>query len=65
MTREAPSNDSCSPFLVDVWEQINGAESVQTTAEVYDGIREEGYAVEYHRVPVTDGTPPEVGVYNV
>ncbi|GLC33893.1 hypothetical protein PLESTM_000131000, partial [Pleodorina starrii] len=44
--------------LNDVWEAIVGPEDVQTSAEVYDNLTSQGFAVKYFRVPVTDGTSP-------
>lgn len=34
---------------------------MQTTAEVYSSLAKQGFAVQYCRVPVTDGTAPTVG----
>ncbi|GLI60364.1 hypothetical protein VaNZ11_002488 [Volvox africanus] len=44
--------------LNDVWETISGPDDVQTSAELYDNLASQGFAVKYFRVPVTDGTSP-------
>lgn len=41
------------------WETIT-PESVQTTREVFDTLRQEGYKVDYARIPVTDEKSPEL-----
>lgn len=40
------------------WLEI-GPDSVQTTREVFEQVRSEGYRVEFHRVPVTDEQAPD------
>ncbi len=40
------------------WETIT-PESVQTTKEVFDVLRQEGYRVDYARIPITDEKSPE------
>lgn len=40
------------------WETVT-PESVQTPREVYDMLRQEGYKVDYARIPVTDEKSPE------
>src|SRR5690606_27996960 len=42
--------------LVARWEKV---ESVQTPGEVYQALRDEGYRVDYARIPVTDEQAPE------
>lgn len=44
--------------MVDQWEPI-GPESAQTPLEVYQSLQEEGYPVEYERIPVTDEKSPK------
>lgn len=44
--------------MVDQWESITPS-SVQTPLEVYQGLQEEGYPVDYERVPVTDEKSPK------
>lgn len=44
------------------WEEIDHPDAVQTPAEVYSSLAKQGFAVQYCRVPVTDGTAPTVGV---
>lgn len=61
VAREAPSEGAVG-FLVDKWEEMSGVDAVQTPSEVYQSLQAEGYDVAYHRVPVTDGTPPRVGL---
>lgn len=45
--------------LVHKWEEIN-EESVKVPSEIYQDLCREGFRVHYWRVPVTDGTTPEV-----
>lgn len=45
------------------WETIT-PESVQTTREVFDMLRQEGYRVDYARIPVTDEKSPEPGDFD-
>jgi hypothetical protein len=42
-----------------MWETIKGPDAVQTPAEVYAALAQEGLAVRYLRVPVTDGKAPQ------
>eukprot|EP00197_Chlamydomonas_leiostraca_P007983 CAMPEP_0202863826 /NCGR_PEP_ID=MMETSP1391-20130828/4304_1 /ASSEMBLY_ACC=CAM_ASM_000867 /TAXON_ID=1034604 /ORGANISM="Chlamydomonas leiostraca, Strain SAG 11-49" /LENGTH=1425 /DNA_ID=CAMNT_0049543499 /DNA_START=116 /DNA_END=4393 /DNA_ORIENTATION=- len=44
--------------LYDTWEEIDHPDAVQTPAEVYASLATQGFAVQYCRVPVTDGTAP-------
>jgi hypothetical protein len=44
--------------VVDCWEAVSGPHAVQTPAEVYAALAEEGLGVRYVRVPVTDGRAP-------
>lgn len=46
--------------LSDRWQSISGPDDVQTPADVYASLTQEGFAVHYCRVPVTDGTSPSV-----
>ncbi|GMH33294.1 hypothetical protein BSKO_01128 [Bryopsis sp. KO-2023] len=55
--REAPSSGNIG-CLEDQWESIGGQEDVQTPAEVYAALQQQGYKVNYFRLPVTDGTSP-------
>lgn len=45
--------------LVDTWEWVANASAVQTPAEVYAMLRQEGFNVQYTRIPVTDGMAPQ------
>ena len=45
------------------WETIT-PESVQTTKEVFDMLRQEGYKVDYARIPITDEKSPEPKDYD-
>eukprot|EP00897_Mesotaenium_endlicherianum_P000190 jgi/Mesen1/10171/ME000076S09681 len=47
--------------IFDVWERVTAGatSSVQTPVEVYQSLQAEGYAVEYERVPITDGKAPK------
>lgn len=42
------------------WEDIDHPDAVQTTADVYANLTKQGFAVQYCRCPVTDGTAPSV-----
>eukprot|EP00252_Welwitschia_mirabilis_P018623 TRINITY_DN4136_c0_g2_i1.p1 TRINITY_DN4136_c0_g2~~TRINITY_DN4136_c0_g2_i1.p1 ORF type:complete len:1265 (-),score=281.07 TRINITY_DN4136_c0_g2_i1:516-4310(-) len=44
--------------MVDQWEPINES-SVQTPLEVYEALKDEGYLVDYERVPITDEKSPK------
>jgi hypothetical protein len=44
--------------MVDQWEAIS-PDSVQTPLEVYQHLQQEGYPVDYERVPVTDEKSPK------
>lgn len=43
------SSHSC---IIGYWENVS-ADDVKTAAEVYSALKEEGYNIEYHRVPLT------------
>lgn len=49
--------------LYDNWEEIDHPDAVQTPAEVYASLMEQGFAVKYCRLPVTDGSAPMVSVF--
>lgn len=42
-----------------------GPESVQTPRQVYDQLRQEGYRVQYYRLPLTDGEAPKETIFDV
>eukprot|EP00798_Chlamydomonas_sp_ICE-L_P002281 gene2281-8554_t len=44
--------------LNDQWEEIDHPDAVLTPAEVYASLTKQGFAVNYARIPVTDGTAP-------
>lgn len=44
--------------MVDQWEPVTH-DSVKTPLEVYEKLQEEGYLVDYERVPITDEKSPE------
>ncbi|KAJ3698159.1 hypothetical protein LUZ61_001864 [Rhynchospora tenuis] len=44
--------------MVDQWEPLE-AESVKTPVEVYEELKQEGYLVEYERIPITDEKSPK------
>ncbi|KAG1680951.1 hypothetical protein FOA52_009910 [Chlamydomonas sp. UWO 241] len=46
--------------LNDTWEEIDHPDAVQTTVEVYLSLKTQGFAVQYARVPVTDGEVPSL-----
>lgn len=46
--------------LYDTWEEIDHPDAVQTPAEVYASLTEQGFAVSYLRLPVTDGAAPQL-----
>lgn len=54
------SQDTFTGHLEYVWETIANDSDVLTPSEVYDSLKEGGYVVNYHRLPVTEGTPPAV-----
>ena len=60
---ETPQPSEEYGILDDGWEKIDGVCSVQTPADVYDSLREEGFAVEYHRIPLTDGRTPDARLH--
>lgn len=47
-----------------IWEAVK-EEDVQTPREVFESIRDEGYAVEYLRIPVTDEQAPIPTVFDM
>lgn len=54
----------------DVWYGANslggyaGPDSVQTPREVYENLTRQGYRVEYHRLPLTDGKAPQPSAFD-
>ncbi|XP_078171859.1 metal ion-binding protein isoform X2 [Carex rostrata] len=44
--------------MVDQWETV-GVDSIKTPVEVYEELKQEGYLVEYERVPITDEKSPK------
>lgn len=52
--------ESATGDVTSEWVEIT-PESVKTTQEVYDGLKAEGYQVDFARIPVTDEKTPEVG----
>ncbi|TPX58470.1 hypothetical protein SpCBS45565_g07990 [Spizellomyces sp. 'palustris'] len=55
--------DSQGFSIVPVWETVKG-EDVQTPLEVYRSIQEEGYRVDYLRLPITDEQAPIPDVFD-
>ena len=41
-----------------------GSEDVQTPREVYEALAAQGYRVQYHRVPITDGSSPRESIFD-
>lgn len=54
------SNRVEAGILEDKWEAVEDPDSVQTPASVYKQLQSEGYSVHYHRLPLTDGSTPDV-----
>lgn len=59
VARESAISGGGQGELIDTWEAVAGPSAIQTPAEVYAMLRQEGYRVGYGRVPVTDGTAPQ------
>ncbi|KAI9192964.1 inositol hexakisphosphate-domain-containing protein [Polychytrium aggregatum] len=49
--------------IVPIWESVR-EEDVQTPLEIYKSIQEEGYRVDYLRIPITDEQAPIPDVFN-
>ena len=41
-----------------------GADAVMTPVQAYSALRDEGYRVEYLRVPLTDGAAPRESIFD-
>lgn len=54
-----PSSHLSRPILAQVYEIIHGPQAVQTAKEVAASLVADGFSLCYHRVPITDGTPPK------
>jgi len=58
--RPAPSHLRTITFI-----SMNvGSEDVQTPKEVYEALAAQGYRVQYHRVPITDGSSPREAIFD-
>jgi len=44
--------------------ELAGSEDVQTPREVYEALASQGYRVQYHRVPITDGSSPREAIFD-
>lgn len=43
---------------------LTGPQDVQTPREVYEALEREGYRVNYHRIPITDGSSPREAIFD-
>ena len=59
---ETPVEKEGVGILEDKWETVDSESSVQTPASIYAMLQREGYTVDYHRLPLTDGTTPDVSI---
>eukprot|EP00210_Caulerpa_lentillifera_P000523 g506.t1 len=57
---ETPSSGIEAGVLADKWELVENEFSVQTPAAVYKQLQSEGYSVHYYRLPLTDGSTPDI-----